>query len=327
MSLMVIRDDVLPPARLVGSARTPIVVGLAIVLLFFGGLGTWAALAPLAGAITSEGVVKVEANRQAVQHLEGGLVRQILVKEGELVRQDQVLIRLDEVTAKANVDVLTAQRDALSMLEARLIAGSWQPSTGHVRLDGASMSVWLDAGGSRHVGYLPQDIELFAGTVRDNICRFQEAAPADIVEAAQKAGIHEMILRLPNGYETEIGEGGAALSGGQRQRIALARALFGSPRLLVLDEPNANLDAEGEIALGQTLADLKAAGTTIVVIAHRPAVLSAVDKVLVMRDGQIEAFGPRAEIVAKLTGPQVVRPVAVPPQAPPSGTMPVAKEA
>ena len=122
MSLVVIHDDVALPARITGNARGPIWVGLAIVVLFFGGLGTWAALAPLAGAITSEGVVKVEANRQAVQHLEGGLVRQILVKEGELVRQDQVLIRLDEVTAKANVDVLTAQRDALSMLEARLIA-------------------------------------------------------------------------------------------------------------------------------------------------------------------------------------------------------------
>jgi PrtD family type I secretion system ABC transporter len=183
---------------------------------------------------------------------------------------------------------------------ARLIAGSWQPSAGHVRLDGASLSVWLDAGGSRHVGYLPQDIELFAGTVRENIGRLGEAEASAVVEAARLAGLHETIMRLPRGYDSEIGEAGLRLSGGQRQRIGLARALFGKPRLVVLDEPNASLDSDGEAALLDTIAHLKAQGTTVVIIAHRANVLALADKLLVLRNGAVDLFGDCGEVIAQL---------------------------
>lgn len=191
---------------------------------------------------------------------------------------------------------------------ARLIAGTWIPTAGNVRLDGADISVWLDSGGSRHLGYLPQDIELFAGTVRENIARLGDAEPEAVIEAARLAGLHETIMRLPRGYDSEIGDGGLRLSGGQRQRIGLARALFGKPRLVILDEPNASLDYEGEEALMHAIAQLKAAGTTVVVIAHRPSILGLADKLLVLRNGAIDVFGERAEVIAKLNGATSLRP-------------------
>lgn len=191
---------------------------------------------------------------------------------------------------------------------ARLIAGSWQPSAGHVRLDGASIAVWLDAGGSRHFGYLPQDVELFAGTVRENIGRLGEAEASAVVEAARLAGLHETIMRLPRGYDSEIGEAGLRLSGGQRQRIGLARALFGNPRLVVLDEPNASLDSEGEAALLDAIAHLKAQGTTVVIIAHRSNVLALADKLLVLRHGAVDLFGDCGEVIAQLNGGPAGRP-------------------
>ena len=180
---------------------------------------------------------------------------------------------------------------------ARLIVGVWRPVSGHLRLDGADVASWERAQLGRHIGYLPQDVELFPGTVAQNIARLAEADDAAIVRAAKRAHVHELVLRLPKGYDTELA---GALSPGQRQRIGLARALYGNPRLVVLDEPNANLDSDGEQALLRALAELKAEGVTVVVIAHRPSLLSGVDKLLVLRDGAVEAFGPRTDIMSKM---------------------------
>ncbi len=181
---------------------------------------------------------------------------------------------------------------------ARLIVGAVRPSNGVVRLDGADVYSWDRSAFGNAVGYLPQDIELFDGTVRDNVSRFREATPEAIVKAATLAGAHEMILRLPEGYETRIGAVGAGLSGGQRQRIALARAVFGDPRLVVLDEPNSNLDGEGETALQQLIEALKAAGTTIVFIAHKPSLLVGMNRIVVLANGMLVGQGPATEMMA-----------------------------
>ncbi|QUD90433.1 type I secretion system permease/ATPase [Phenylobacterium montanum] len=181
---------------------------------------------------------------------------------------------------------------------ARLLVGAWPCSSGSVRLDGADIFAWPRAALSPYIGYLPQDVELFGGTVRENIARMTEPDPDSVVRAAQLAHAHDMILALPKGYETEIGEAGHFLSGGQRQRIGLARALYGDPRLVVLDEPNANLDSIGEQALVATLVQLKQMGVTVVVVAHRPNVLVNVDKILVMHpNGAMAAFGPVQEVM------------------------------
>lgn len=184
---------------------------------------------------------------------------------------------------------------------ASLLVGNLAPRAGHIRLDGMEMSHWDSSDRGRHVGYLPQDVELFAGTVRENIARMGEGDSESVIAAATLAGVHDMILHLPAAYDTEIGEGGAALSGGQRQRIALARAVYGEPSVIVLDEPNASLDNEGDVALMAAIAALKAKGTTIILIAHRPSLLRGVDKVLILEDGAVRLFGPPDDVIPSVT--------------------------
>lgn len=203
---------------------------------------------------------------------------------------------------------------------ARVLVGVWPPAAGAVRLDGAELDHWDPEQLGQHLGYLPQDVELFAGTIAENISRFGEPDDEKIVMAAQMADVHEMIQRLPDGYNTQIGDAGAALSGGQRQRIGLARALYGMPALIVLDEPNASLDTAGEQALMNTIRRLKEAGKSVVMITHKTNALSQCDFILVLQDGAVQAFGPRDEVMARIVGPRIVPGPAGSPAAPQQAT-------
>ncbi|MBM3203578.1 ATP-binding cassette domain-containing protein, partial [Candidatus Woesearchaeota archaeon] len=185
---------------------------------------------------------------------------------------------------------------------AKLMVGIYPPSDGVIRLDGIDVFQWARNGMGEYIGYLPQDLQLFRGTVAENIARMGEAYQSvdAVVEAARRARVHDMIVRLPKGYDTEIGEGGRILSGGQRRMIGLARALYGRPRFLVLDEPNSNLDGRSEAVLLEVIRHLKAEGVTIVIVAHKPSILQDADKMLVLNQGRTLLFGAREEVMKQL---------------------------
>ncbi len=222
-------------------------------------------------------------------------------------------LRLEPGTVCAVVGPSAAGKSTL----ARLLIGAWPVLTGEVRLDGIDVASLQKHAMGRHVGYLPQDIELLEGTIRENISRFADGPPEDTVRAAKLAGIHSMILSFPDGYDTQIGTKGIVLSGGQKQRIAMARAFYGNPLLIVMDEPDAHLDEEGVAALFRALSELKAGGRIVVITTHRPALMKAIDTLVILRDGVIERFGPTPDVLAQVR--QSSR-TAVPAPEAPSGT-------
>ncbi|MCH1930164.1 type I secretion system permease/ATPase [Shewanella sp. A25] len=226
-----------------------------------------------------------------------------------------------------NISLRLAKGEALGVIGpsasgktslAKLLVGVWSPLSGKVRIDGADINQWDKALLGPAIGYLPQDVELFDGSIAQNIARFGAIDSEAIVEAAQLAGVHEMILRLPQGYDTLLGPGGYQLSGGQKQRIGLARAVYKNPAFIVLDEPNANLDDAGEFALVKAIQALKKHGQTTVIISHRPTLLGTVDKVLLLKDGAVQEWGDRDEVFAKLRQTQILKPVSSSPSPSPS---------
>lgn len=208
---------------------------------------------------------------------------------------------LNFVIEKGDIVGLIGPSAAGKSTLARLLVGIWHAQVGTIRIDGADMKSWPRKALGPQIGYLPQQVDLFSGAIKDNISRFEKEADAkDVIAAAKAAGCHDMILRLPDGYDTEIGERGAYLSAGQRQRVGLARALYGNPAIVVMDEPNANLDNDGEMALQAAIKSLKVQGATVVLVAHRPNTIIQCNKLLMLDAGKVRAFGPREEVLAKV---------------------------
>ncbi|MGA8953712.1 MAG: type I secretion system permease/ATPase [Xanthobacteraceae bacterium] len=292
------------------------------------------ALAPVDLAIANwRGFVGARQSWQRLSRLLGHLppttdpmplrppARSLVVQNGTVVPPGQQRVVCQEVNftlaAGKAVGVIGPTGSGKSSL-ARMLVGVWTPARGTVRLDGATLDQWSPETLGRHVGYVPQDVELFNGTVAQNIARFEDPPDADaVIAAAHAAGVHDLIINLPDGYETMVGEQGSALSAGQAQRIALARALYRDPFLVVLDEPNSNLDAEGDEALTRAILGLRARGAITIVVAHRPSAIAGVDYILIMGKGRQQQFGPKEEVLSRLPQPSAPRALRV---ADPGGT-------
>lgn len=247
------------------------------------------------------GLFPEDAERLALPRPQLGLAVQSITVVPPGARAPSVADVSFELTKGAGLGIIGPSASGKSSL-VRALVGVWTPLRGVVRLDGATLQQWEPDRLGASLGYVPQDVSLFAGTVAENISRLMPGGTSEaIVQAAKQAGVHEMIVRLPDGYETQIGENGAALSAGQRQRIALARALFGEPFLVVMDEPNSNLDSAGDQALASAIAGVRARGGIAIIVAHRPSALVSVDQVLVMSHGRVQAFGPKDEVLKTTT--------------------------
>jgi ATP-binding cassette subfamily C protein PrsD len=268
-------------------------------------LGSWKQLiAARQGIIRLRDICKVTAKPPAPPVALPRPCREISVEDLSVAAPgvDQPIVSNVSFSLKAGMGLalLGASASGKTSLSKALV-GIWPAKQGVVRLDGAAIDQWCNEDLGRHIGYLPQDTSLLEGTIAENICRFDERATSDaILKAAQIAGVHEIILRLPQGYATRIGQGGMSLSAGQRQRIGLARAVFGDPFLVVLDEPNANLDADGENALGGAIQTMRGNGSIVIVVSHRPSALGALNMAMVLYEGRAIAFGPREEIFARI---------------------------
>jgi ATP-binding cassette subfamily C protein len=296
---LVIQQQSTPGIMIAGSilaarALAPVELAIAHWKGFVAARQSWARLRTLLARIPDEDektrlpAPTISLSVQALSATPPGVQRYVLENASFTLRAGQAL------------GVIGPSGSGKSSL-ARLLVGVWTPAKGRVCLDGASLDQWLPEDLGRHTGYLPQDVELFGGTVAENIARFEPGASSErVIAAARAAGVHDLVLTMAQGYDTPIGEGGAVLSAGQRQRIALARALYGDPFLVVLDEPNSNLDAEGEAALTSAILGVRARGGIVVVVAHRPSALAGVDMVLAMANGRVESFGPKDEVLAKV---------------------------